>query len=276
MTARGVTLVEVPYHLGHHGVGVGAGPAHLLDALGSRWPRRRVRVRADHTHEVQASFAVLAAAAKVVRDVKRSGRLPVVFGGNCMTALAACASDRRTRLGAVWFDAHGDFHTPDTTGSGFLDGMALRMLTGGCWRTLLDTVSGFVPVLPKRVTFIGGHDLDAGEEKLLRAAGVHVILGSDGRKDVSRTLSAALRGTGAVYVHVDLDVLAAGDLTANQWARPGGLSRGLLLVMLTWIAMHWPLAAVSITAYDPAWDRENKGPDIVRWVLKALNLEGNR
>jgi arginase len=275
MTPREVTLVEVPYHLGHRGIGVGAGPAHLLDALGSPWPRTRVEANTDHTHEVKASFLVLAAAAALVCDVKRAGRLPIVFGGNCMTAIAACASDRRSPPAAVWFDAHGDFHTPETTSTGYLDGMALRMLTGGCWRNLLQTVPGFAPIAPNRVTFVGGHDLDPSEDALLQDAGVHVVFVRDEQDGLHQALDATLGDADGVYVHVDLDVLSADELRANQWAQPCGLSRAGLLDALARVVSRAPLAAVSITAYDPAWDGEQKGPDIVRCVLEALNPAEN-
>src|SRR5439155_11378 len=75
--------------------------------------------------EIDGSFAVLRATATAVANVKRSGAVPLVFAGNCMTAVAACANPTTTRLGVIWLDAHGDFHTPETTHSGYLDGKAL-------------------------------------------------------------------------------------------------------------------------------------------------------
>ena len=58
----------------------------------------------------------------------------LVLGGDCTSQVGALAGLRRARPGArfglVWFDAHGDFNTPDTTPSGNVWGMPFAMLCG--------------------------------------------------------------------------------------------------------------------------------------------------
>jgi len=60
----------------------------------------------------------------------------------------------------LWFDAHGDFNTPESTLGGFLDGMALAIATGRCWTGLAATVPGFTPVAEENVVLVGARDLD--------------------------------------------------------------------------------------------------------------------
>ena len=74
--------------------------------------------------------------------------------------------------GVRWFDAHGDFNTPESTLGGFLDGMALAIATGRCWIGLAATVPGFTPVAEENVVLVGARDLDPAEGELLRASRV--------------------------------------------------------------------------------------------------------
>src|SRR5690606_31652393 len=68
----------------------------------------------------------------------------------------------------VWFDQHGDLNTPETSTSGFLDGMALATLLGLCWRPLADAIPGFRAVETGRAMLVGGRALDPAEERLLK------------------------------------------------------------------------------------------------------------
>jgi arginase len=72
-----------------------------------------------------------------------AGRLPVIVAGNCNVGLGAIGGIDAPRLGIVWLDAHPDFHTPETTDSGFIDGMGLAAATGACWKTLCNSIPGF-------------------------------------------------------------------------------------------------------------------------------------
>ena len=218
-------------------------------------------------HDVQASFAVLRATARELAHLE-GDRLPIVFSGNCMTAVATCAS-RGGPVGVVWFDAHGDFHTPDTTPTGFLDGMALAMVTGSCWRSLTATIQGFTPVAGENVVFVGGHDFDPGEEALMRRAGISV-------NEFERGVGALAQRANAVYVHVDLDVLDMHELRANQWSKPGGVRTEALEKMVRTIADAVPIAALGVVAYDPRFDERGVGPPIVEAILDATNGSGRR
>jgi arginase family enzyme len=80
---------------------------------------------------------------------------PLVLAGNCNTAVGTLSGADPEGLGVVWFDAHGDFNTPETTTTGFIDGMGLAIAVGHCWKAMARGVSGFSPVLEENVV-IGG------------------------------------------------------------------------------------------------------------------------
>src|SRR6185369_6198983 len=163
------------------------------------------------------------------------------------------------RPGIIWFDAHGDFNTPETTSSGSLDGMGLAIATGRCWRKLAGTIPGFSPVPEWNVLHVGARDLDAGEKPLLDASGVAVIdaqrIAAEGVRSSLEPALAALSGrVREVYVHVDIDVLDPREAPANQFSTPGGLAVDQLVEAIELIAERFTISATAITAYDPQYD----------------------
>jgi arginase len=271
-----IVLLPVPYHLGQAGVGVGAAPqallsagaADLLRADGHEVDTVEVRRAGPLLDELTAVVELNAALAVQVRRVRAAGALPVILGGDCNVALGVVAGLSGSTSGVVWFDAHGDFNTPETSPSGFLDGMPLAMACGVCHRHIWDTLGG-EPVPETRVMHVGGRDLDPDEQRLLSASRVSVVsslaLGRQAPADALAPALAAIAGRGSsrprrpnerqavedVYVHVDLDVLDPTMAPAVDYAAPGGLEPDELIRALRAVGERFGVAAVSLTAFDP-------------------------
>ena len=134
---------------------MGRGPARLLaGGLAERLGRAGHDISVDEGTvdvpdppvEPGSTFSVLRELAPQVRSAVESGSLPLVLAGQCMSSLATSAGLGGQDLGVVWFDAHGDVNTPETSPSGFLDGMAISSLVGRCWKELSATIDGFKPL----------------------------------------------------------------------------------------------------------------------------------
>ncbi|HEV2060174.1 MAG TPA: arginase family protein [Solirubrobacteraceae bacterium] len=137
-------LIVVPYVLGREGIGMGAGPLGLqADAAVVLKAVRveRIALSAPFTNEIGACFDLNRQMAHAVAGERERGALPVVMAGNCHTQQAVVAGLGAGDLALVWFDCHADFHTPETTESGFFDGTALSMTVGDCWTALSATVT---------------------------------------------------------------------------------------------------------------------------------------
>jgi len=257
-----IVLIAVPYDAGRQGVGVGAGPARLIDAglatdlraLGHDVRESSIALPVNtSSHELARIVAVQRALADEVRDALSRDETPIVLAGNCSTAVGVLAA-RPPGTAVVWFDAHGDFHTAETTSSGMVDGMALRMVTGGAMRNLTSSVRGFIPVEEHRVILVGARDLDPPEESALAESRVTRVSATEAPATVRSALHALGKPAPSVYVHLDLDVLDPRQARANQYEAPDGLSPGGLAHILREVVSIAPLYAVAITAYDPSWD----------------------
>jgi arginase len=130
---------------------------------------------------------------------------PLVLGGDCCSHIGAVEGlgARQGRLSLIWFDAHGDLNTPESSPSGNQWGMPLRML--------ID--SGAVE--PQDVALVGARNLDPPEEEFIRTSGVR--LGEEG-------IAHALEGAGCAYVALDVDVLEPTEMSVFM-PEPDGLSR---------------------------------------------------
>ena len=150
---------------------------------------------------------------RVADEVARAGDRPVVASGDCTTSLGTVAGLQRAHgdVSVVWFDAHGDLHTPESTTSGYLGGMPLRMLIGDGDPTVADAL-GLRPVPEERVLLVDARDLDPPEAEYLRTAKVR-------RRDVAMlaTASAGPLPPGPIYLHLDLDVVDGADLPGLKY-----------------------------------------------------------
>jgi len=262
----GATLIQVPYHLGRKGVVLGAGPEPLAQAIGGE---SVVVERSEPlTNEISATFDVIRHVRAAVRETLDAGRFPLVLAGNCHSAVGTIAALER-EIGIVWFDAHADFHTPDTTPTGFFDGMPLAIITGEGWDELRGTVEGLRPVPQERIVLVGVRDLDPTEEVRLSASAI-------ARPDLAAlegVLDELATRVDAVYLHIDLDVLDPSEGKANGWAVAGGLTADELEHAVRAVLSRFTVPAAAFSAYDPEFDPEGRIPAVAARLASVLTAE---
>jgi arginase len=277
-----IQLLVVPYDSGNRGARMGAGPERLLEAgleqtlrdSGHSVHTRIAELPPDSWHaEIQTSFELMRMLSTAVREALGSGRFPIVLAGNCNTAVGTIAGLGADSTGVAWFDAHGDFNTPETTRSGFLDGTAVAIITGRCWTQLAGTIPGFNPIADERVCLIGTRDLDSLEGVLLEESSVGVIEPKHLRSALPRALKTIREHVESMYVHLDLDVLDSAVAPANSYALSGGLTLEELDYALSRIASEFRIAGVTLSAYDPAVDTSGDAADAaIRLISTAARV----
>ena len=231
----GFRLIVVPYELGRLRDGVGNGPERLLaagaedvlSASGASVQREVVDLDPAFNQtgrgEVDACFQLIRQVAEQVREAVADGEFPVILSGSCFAGVGVVAGLAERAPAVVWFDAHSDFNSPETSIGGYFDGMGLAVLTGGAWQGMLATVPGARPVRESAVILAGARDFDPPEVRRLEAAAV-TRLRPEELDGVVDALAAVAPAPTGVYLHVDLDVLDSDEAPANIYAAPGGPS----------------------------------------------------
>jgi arginase len=279
-----IRVVVVPYELGRLREGVGCGPERLLefgaeDALASAGAIVRAemieldgRYGASGRGDVDAAFELIRLVSERVRLAREAHAFPVVLSGSCFAAVGVVAGLEEPAPGVVWFDAHGDFNEPETSTSGYFDGMGLAVLTGNAWQGLLATVPATRPLPESTVVLAGARNFDPAEETRLRSSQIVHLTSAQLRSPEAlvEALQAVVPEITGLYVHLDLDVLDVEVANVNVYGAPDGLDGDQLDALLDAVMQTFPVRAVSLTAYDPACDVEGRVPPIALRLLRTI------
>jgi arginase len=180
----------------------------------------------------------------VADEVAAAEAPPVVVSGDCLVALGVLAGTQRAGAdpSVIWFDAHGDVHTLETSTSGYLGGLSLRLLLGAHADRI--TRLGLRPLAEDRVTLVGARDLDPAEVDYLATAAIQ-----------RRSVTDIVVPDGPVMLHIDLDVIDAEDLPGLLFPVPGGPSTSAVVDAVRRIVDTGQVVALDIACpWHPADD----------------------
>ena len=240
-------------------------------AIGAEWQRRlglpAVTVGTPepplHTgwrEELAAAVPTLEAMSRRYDAIYAAGQTPVTALTRCAVALATLPVVARYHPHAlvVWFDAHCDLNTPESSTTGYLGGLALSGPVG-MWESGLG--SGIVA---DDVVLGGARDLDPFERQLIGEGVVrHVPVGPD----MLEHLDAAV-GSRPVYFHLDCDVLEPG-LVPTDYRVPNGLTFDELAGVARRLADN-PVVGIEVAEFEGAW-AETGDPGDPRPLLDTLS-----
>ena len=171
--------------------------------------------------------------------------LPVSLAGDCCTTVGVLAGLQRVNLDPllIWFDAHGDFNTWETTPSGFLGGMPLAMLAGFGEQTLLENLN-VQPLAAEDIILTDGRDLDPGERELVMASGINHL------KRPLDVLDYPFNDR-PIWVHFDTDVVNPEDSPAQNYPAHGGPRKSELSQIFQHLADTGLIQAISVSSWAP-------------------------
>lgn len=227
--------ILVPYEVETTASAGARAPAALLahgflERLGeSGWTVRRSEVwsRAPQSAgKAEVVADVGRAVARAVVNAHSRGRFPLILSGGCLAAVGVVAGLQRMGRdpGVVWIDAHGDFNTPESTPSGYWDGMALAAVCGRSLPEVYKQVE-LRPIHYRHVAHLAGRAFDPPEVEDVRRLSLTVIPPDRiCSEEAAREIARSIAGTRELYLHVDLDGLDPRDAPAVSFPVPGGPS----------------------------------------------------
>jgi len=218
-------------------------------------PKGTPQSRMSLLHEVIAS--------KVTEAVK-AGKRPVSIAGDCCSTIGVVAGLQRAGINpfVIWFDAHGDFNTWETTPSGFLGGMALAMLAGLGEQTMPESV-GLQSVSEEMIILTDGRNLDLQERDLIEGSKVEHIT------NVTELLEYPLPKL-PLYIHVDADIINPIDAPAMSYLAPGGPRASELEHVFSFLSRTGQIAAVSACTWTPELDVDKQSEKVSMKLLQVL------
>jgi arginase len=296
---RPVAILGVPLAYGASMAGVDMGPAALRVArLNQRIAQLGYEVRdlgdlhlersqsipeagdkLKHLPEIRAACEELA---RRVASILEAGELPLVLGGDHSIAIGSIAGfasycrQRNQTPGLIWFDAHADMNTPETSPSGNIHGMPLAVLLG-YGATDLQNIGGFTPKLtPEFCVHVGARDIDRTERELVRTLGIRFITMREiDERGMSACMDEAIaiasRASGGYAVTFDVDVLDPGDAPGSGTLVRGGLTYREAHLAMERIAEAGGMRSLEVVEINTALDINNKTAELgVELILSGL------
>jgi arginase len=264
-----VQLITVPYRYDEPDEGLGLGPAALLSAgiekrltaAGHEILPPRVARLADNDREGDRTAVNIgklgASTAAIVAEAVQSGHSALVLTGDDTAIVGVVAGLQKSagdsRLGVVWFDAHGDFNTPDTSFSGILAGMPVAIIAGYAgphWRAAAGLTT---PVRTARIMLAGVRELDQKEKELLDTTSICVFMADDVRDGGTFSSSVGEFATSSdqILLHVDLDVLDPHLVPSSSTPSANGLSIAETVAAMSAVFQTGKVIAVSVSSLNP-------------------------
>lgn len=217
-----------------------------------------------------------------VEAALEAGSTPIVLGGDHSIAigsvggLSAFHHKRGQRVGVIWFDAHGDMNTPDTSPSGNIHGMPFAAILGKGAKELTE-ISGFAPkVYAEDCVLIGARSVDPDEAVALRASGIRVVtmreLDERGMSAVmDEAIDLASRRTIGFHVTMDMDFVDPDFAPGVGTPVPGGPTYRESHLAMEKIADSGKMLSFELTEVNPVLDISNKTAELgVQLILSAF------
>ncbi|GAA1612841.1 arginase family protein [Leucobacter chromiireducens] len=277
-TRNTVRLIGTPYGYGRRGHMFGSGPLVLLDdeQVPARLREQGITpdtVWVDAAEPEESSLQLppgnemtwylnqVYALRERVAEARDEGFVPVLSSGNCNTSLGVIGGINDEGIGMLWLDAHSDASTPETSPSGFFDGMPVSIINGRSWKALREGIPGFHTIPTERIVSVGMHDLVPGRLEPVGALVDRAAANTAGswRAALGAALNDLRQFTSRVYLHIDTDVLDTEVARVQPWPVSGGMTDVEVRETIEMVFDEFEVMAVNFTAFVAGLDDRAPG-----------------
>lgn len=201
---------------------------------------------------------------KVDQEMSK-GQFPVVLGGDHAIAIGTIKAvlNHYPNVGVIWFDAHGDINTNETTPSGNIHGMPVATLMGLGAKELLEIGDPKTKLKRENIVYIGSRDLDEGERYMLKDLGIKVFTMHEVDyyglpKIMEEAIDYLQKSCDGIHVSFDMDVLDPTVAPGTGTTVPGGMGYREAHVALELLAKTKDVVSVEFVEVNPIIDDKNK------------------
>lgn len=290
-----ISVIGMPMDLGQLRRGVDMGPsairyAGVIERLENRGfdvtdlgdiPIGRDKLETDTETGVRNLEAVVKASEQLmnkIEEVKAEGSFPLILGGDHSIAIGTLAgvAKHHNKLGVIWFDAHGDLNTPETSPSGNIHGMPLAVSLG-LGEEQLVKLGGYDPkIRPEQVVIIGARSLDSGEKELIKKLNMKVYTMHEiDRLGMSRVMEETIdyfKKQEVDGVHLSFDLDALDTLYAPGVGTPvaGGVTYREAHLAMELLAETDMVTSAEFVEVNPILDERNKTGELAVALIGSL------
>lgn len=200
-----------------------------------------------------------------VNETVEKGHFPLILGGDHSLSIGSIAgiSKHYENLGVIWYDAHGDLNTLESSPSGNIHGMPLRALIGEGDEALTNIGGYKNKVKPENVVLIGMRDLDEGEKKYIKEAGILTYTMADidrlGMGQViSETIEYLKDKTDGIHLSLDVDALDPVETSGTGTIVPGGATYRESHLAMEMLHESKLIVSADLVEVNPLIDEYNK------------------
>jgi len=290
-----VSVIGVPMDLGQVRRGVDMGPSAMryaglieqIEGMGisvndyGDITIDRSSVNGETSHESMKNFReVIRVSEELQKEVNRvhsEGSFPLVLGGDHSISIGSIAGLAKSykNLGVIWYDAHADLNTAETSPSGNIHGMPLSVNIGIGHDELIN-IGGYCPkIKPENIVIIGARSIDDGEKDLIREKGIKVFtmheidrLGMT--KVIEETIAYLSNRTDGVHLSLDLDAIDPLDAPGVGTPVMGGVSYRESHLALEMLFEAGIITSAEFVEINPILDDKNRTADVAVALVTSL------
>ncbi|SOC24696.1 arginase [Ureibacillus xyleni] len=290
-----ISIIGVPSDYGQHRRGVDMGPSAIryadvverLEGLGYevldegdillkhdkvKKPQNTQLKNLDEVIEVSTQLS------DKVQDVMAKGRFPLILGGDHSIAIGTLTGlgTKYKNLGVIWYDAHADLNTPETSPSGNIHGMPLA-ISCGLGDERLVNIGGYGPkVKPENIIIIGARSVDPGERELIKKHGIKVYsMHEIDRMGMTKVIEESIeyfkmRQIDGVHLSLDLDGIDPLYTPGVGTPVPGGITYRESHLAMEMLEEAGFITSAEFVEVNPILDERNKTAEVAVALMGSL------
>lgn len=295
MEKKKISIIGVPSDYGQQRRGVDMGPSAMryagaierLEKLGydindegnvSVHKTKKTKSEEDKLLNLEEVLEVSEQLAEKVDEVIKQGRFPVILGGDHSISIGSIAGIRRhyKNLGVIWFDAHTDINTPETTPSGNIHGMPLAVNLGLGDERLINVAKDAPAVKFENVVIIGARSIDEGEKALIKEKKIKIFTMHEiDRMGMSKVIEETVaylkaRQVDGVHISIDLDALDPIYTPGVGTPVPGGITYRESHLAMEMLEEAKIITSCEFVEVNPILDERNKTADTAVALMGSL------